>query len=194
MPGKTHRQRGDRAGAGARRTDAGEDPRPAGRAGRGRPVGSIKLTPEKRGLLIAAVEAGGTDHACARAAGIDTRTYRTWRAIAEGRHPTRKPTRDLIELFRQIDEAKARSRIRREMQVAEKHPREWLRYQAPSEPGLPGWTERVPDEPEADDATVYQPTPEEHAEIFRVLVESGAIPNPFDKEGTDEHEEPEEAD
>jgi len=40
-------------------------PGPGGTGGgRGRPPGRIKLPPEKRSLLIAAVEAGGTDHAC----------------------------------------------------------------------------------------------------------------------------------
>ncbi len=59
------------------------------------------------------------------------------------------------------------------MQVAEKDPRHWLRYRAPSEPGLPGWTERVPDESDPGAPAIYQPTPEELAETFRVLVESG---------------------
>src|SRR5437762_3228901 len=158
----------------------------------GRPAGKIKLKPQDKQLLVAAIEAGATDHAAARAAGIDPRTFRTYRQIAEGRHATRTPTRELVELFRDIDEAQACSRIRREVQVAEKHPREWLRFQAPSEPGLPGWTARMPEEPDADDAPAYQPTPAELAETFRVLVESGAIPNPFDKEADDEHEESQE--
>ena len=154
-----------------------------GRAGR--PPGSLKLTPEKKQLLLAAIESGGSDHAAARVAGIHPRTFRTYRQVAEGRHPTRKPTWDLLEFFREVDEAAARSRIRREMEVAERDPKHWLRYQAPSEPGLPGWTARVPDEKEEQIAPVYQPTPEELAEIFRVLVASGAIPNPFEKEEHD---------
>ncbi len=158
----------------------------------GRPPGTIKLTPENKQLLTAAVEAGATDHAAARAAGVDPRTYRSYRQIAEGRHPTRKPTRELLELFREVDEAAARSRIRREMQIAEKDPGRWLRYRARSEPGLPGWTEPLPDEPEPEAAPIYQPTPEELAETFRVLVESGAIPNPFTEEAVDdERDEPE---
>src|SRR6266516_6412012 len=108
-----------------RHRDTAKGPR-----GRGRPAGTIKLTPENRRLLLAAVEAGGTDHACARAAGIDPRTYRAWRAIAEGRHPTRRPTPELLELFRAIDEAEARSRIKREIDVANRDPKTWLRYRA----------------------------------------------------------------
>ena len=148
----------------------------------GRPPGSIKLAPENRQLLIAAIEAGASDHAAARVAGIDPRTFRGYRQIAEGRHPTRRPTGDLVELFSEVDEAAARARIRREMEVAERDPKHWLRYQAPSEPGLPGWTARVPDEQEENAAPFYEPSPEELAEIFRVLVESGAIPNPFEEE------------
>jgi hypothetical protein len=66
--------------------------------------------------------------------------------------------------------------------VAERDPKHWLRYQAPSEPGLPGWTARVPEETEDNAAPAYEPSPDELAEIFRVLVESGAIPNPFEEE------------
>jgi hypothetical protein len=147
---------------------------------RGRPPGRIKLTPEKHQLLLAAVEGGASDHTAARAAGIDPRTFRTYRQIAEGRHPTREPARELVELFRDIDEAKARGRILREMEVAQNDAKHWLRFQAPSEPGLPGWTARVPDEPDQDEAApIYLPTPEELSEIFRVLISSGAIPDPF---------------
>jgi hypothetical protein len=156
---------------------------PTGHRRRGRPAGTTKLTTEGRQLLIAAIEAGASDHAAARVAGIDPRTFRTYRQIAEGRHATRQPTRELIELFREIDEAAARCRVRREMEVAERDPKHWLRYQAPSEPGLPGWTTRVPDGSEEASVAVYKPSPEELAEVFRILVESGAIPNPFAKEG-----------
>jgi hypothetical protein len=143
--------------------------------GPGRPPGSLKITSEGRQLLLAAVEAGGSDHAAARAAHIDPRTFRTYRRIAEGRHPTRTPTPDLLELFREIDEAAARSRIRREIAVAEKDPKHWLRYQAPSEPGLPGWTERVPEDQEEQIVPVYSPTPEEFAETLRALAEATGV-------------------
>lgn len=141
---------------------------------RGRPAGSIKLPPDKRRLLIVAVEAGGTDHACARAAGVDPRTYRSWRAIAEGRHATRKPTPELVELFREIDEAQARSRIKREIDVANKDPKTWLRYRAPSRPGLDGWTAPVPEE-SAEDESVYSPTPEEFSQLLRALVDATGL-------------------
>jgi transposase len=155
-------------------TAAGAHPRRAGKA-RGRPTGSIKLSPQSKALLIAAVEAGGTDHACARAAGVDPRTYRTWRAIAEGRHPTRKPTPELVALFREIDEAEARSRIKREIDVANRDPKTWLRYRAPSRPGLDGWTAPVPEDGPEDASPVYVPTPEEFALALRALVEATGL-------------------
>jgi hypothetical protein len=144
---------------------------------RGRPPGSISLTPEKHQLLIAAVEAGASDHAAAQAAGIDPRTFRDWRARAEGRHPTRKPTPQLAELFREIDEAGARARISREIVVADRDPKHWLRYKARSKPGLDGWTEPVPEEADAGAAPVYVPTPEEFELIVRALAEAIA-PSP----------------
>ena len=141
----------------------------------GRPLGSIKLTPERRSMLIAAVEAGGTDHACARAAGIDPRTYRGWRAIAEGKDPSRQPTRELVALFREIDEAQARSRIRREIDVADRDPKHWLRYRAASKPGLDGWTAPLPETAEGDQQPVYAPSPEEFAQTLRVLAEATGL-------------------
>jgi len=152
---------------------------------RGRPVGTIKLTPEMRLLLVTAIESGASDHAAARAAGIDPRTFRSYREIVEGRHPTRRPDRYLIELFKDIEEARARARIRREIELAQRDPKHWLRYQAPSLPGLPGWTAPVPEEPEESGVQPpYAPTPEELAAIVRIWIESGAIPNPFAEEAT----------
>lgn len=139
---------------------------------RGRPQGSISLTPEKRHLLIAAVEAGASDHAAAQAAGIDPRTFRDWRARAEGRHRTRKSTPQLIELFREIDEAAARARISREIVVADRDPKHWLRYKARSKPGLDGWTEPLPEEADEDHAPVYVSTPEEFEQTIRALAEA----------------------
>lgn len=154
---------------------AGEEPNPTGPTRRGRPAGSIKLTADKKRLLIAAVEAGGTDHTCARAAGIDPRTYRAWRAMAEGRHPTRKSTPQLVELFREIDEAEARSRIKREIDVANRDPKTWLRFRAPSRPGLDGWTAPVPADGAEDAPVVFEPTPEEFAQTLLALVEATGL-------------------
>ena len=149
-------------------------PRPKKAARRGRPPGSIKLPPDKRQLLLAAVEAGGSDHRCARAAGIDPRTFRTWRQIAEGRHPTRKPTKELVEIFREIDEAAARATIRQEIKVAQTDPKHWLRYRARSQPGLDGWTEPVPEEPGAQDP-IHAMSADELQQVVSTLLVSGAV-------------------
>ena len=137
---------------------------------RGRPPG-IKLKPDQRRLLVAAVEAGASDHAAAQAAGIDPRTFRDWRARVEGRHPTRKATPDLVQLFREIDESAARARVSREIDVADRDPKHWLRYKARSKPGLEGWSEPVPDEAE-DLAPIYTPSTEEFEAAVRVLAEA----------------------
>lgn len=143
-------------------------------ARRGRPPGTIKLPPDKRQLLLVAVESGGSDHRCARVAGIDPRTFRTWRQIAEGRHPTRRPTRELVELFREIDEAAARATIRQEIKVAEKDPKHWLRFRARSQPGLDGWTDPVPDESDTQ-APVASLTVGELQEVVVTLIASRAV-------------------
>lgn len=149
----------------------------AGKRRPGRPPGSIKLSPEKRRLLLTAVESGGSDHRCARVAGIDPRTYRTWRQIAEGRHPTRKPTKELIELFREIDEAGARATIRQEIKVAQTDPKHWLRYKARSQPGLDGWTDPVPEEVDAE-PTVVVLSREELQQVVVTLIASGGVELP----------------
>jgi len=150
---------------------------------RGRPAGSIRiLTAEERSLLLSAIENGASDHAAARMIEMDSRTFRRHRRIAEGREPGHTPTPYLQQLFTEIDAAKARARVRRELEVASRFPKDWLRHQAPSEPGLPGWTARVPDEAEEDSTPIYAPTPDEMAETIRVLINSGAVPDPYAKE------------
>ena len=143
-------------------------------ARRGRPPGTIKLPPDKRQLLLVAVESGGSDHRCARVAGIDPRTFRSWRQIAEGRHPTRKPTKELVDLFREIDEAAARATIRQEIKVAESDPKHWLRFRARSQPGLDGWTDPVPEDSDTQ-APVVSMTADELREVVVTLIVSRAV-------------------
>jgi hypothetical protein len=157
---------------------------------RGRPAGSIRiLTAQERGLVLSAIEGGAADHAAARMIEMDSRTFRRHRRIAEGRDPDHAPTPYLTQLFTEIDAAKARARVRRELEVAARFPKDWLRHQAPSEPGLPGWTARVPEEPEEASTPIYAPTREEMAETIRILIQSGAVPDPFAKEMDDDREE-----
>jgi len=76
----------------------------------------------------------------------------------------RRPMKTLVGLFREIDEAAARARIRQEMAVANKDPKHWLRYQAPSKPGLDGWTTPVPEEHEEVAPTYPECTCASHKE------------------------------
>lgn len=152
---------------------AKEDGAPARRR-RGRPPG-IKLSPEQRRVLLSAIDAGASDHVAARLTGIDPRTFRDWRARAEGRHPTRKPTPELVELFEEIGQAKARARMRREVEVADRDPKYWLRYMARSLPGLDGWTEPVPEPDERAGPEIHLPTRQELEDMVRVLAQSLGI-------------------
>ena len=113
---------------------------------------------------------------------MDSRTFRRHRRIAEGRDPEHPPTTYLKQLFTEIDAANARARVRQELQVATRYPKDWLRHRAPSEPGLPGWTAPVPDETDEAATPIYAPTPEEMAQTIRILIQSGAVPDPFAKE------------
>lgn len=143
---------------------------------RGRPVGSVKLTPEIERTIVAYIEAGAFDYVAAEAAGVDERTFRDWIARGEGRHPTRRTTPELAAFATAAREARARARVSREIVVADKDPRFWLSHAARSKPGREGWTEPIEAPLEdASDATSFEPSAEELAETFRVLIDSGVI-------------------
>ena len=143
----------------------------------GRPVRGTRLTEDQKRLIIAAIEAGATDYVAAEAAGISPRTLRDLRARAEGRHATRRSTPELKAFFEQLDETIARARMRQEIEVAKSDPKHWLKYRARSRPGLEGWTEPVPEMPEATDAQRL-PTKEELQVVVSTLIESGAVVSP----------------
>ena len=159
----------------SRRTESPNRPRKPGR-----PKGSIRrLTDHERRLLLSAIESGATDHAAARMIDIDPRTFRRWRRIADGGDPDREPDEYLTTLFKEIEAAKARARVKGELEVARRDPKYWLRHQAPSQPGLPGWTAPIEEEPDDDAKPIYAPTVEEIAETIHILINSGAVPSPF---------------
>lgn len=144
-----------------------------GKAAKGRPPG-INLSDEQRHLIISAVEAGATDYVAAQAAGLSPRTFRELRQRAEGRHPTRGRLPDLAELLGRIDEARARARLKREIVVADSDPKHWLRFQGRSQPGLDGWSDPVPEEPERQDPA-HVLNVDELEQIVSTLVLSGAV-------------------
>jgi hypothetical protein len=137
----------------------------------------MRLSDDQKRLIIAAIEAGATDYVAAEAAGISPRTLRDLRARAEGRHPTRPSTPELTEFFARVDETIARARMHQEIEVAKSDPKHWLKYRARSKPGLEGWTDPVPEVPEADQ-TQLLPTAEEIQLVVSTLIESKAVVSP----------------
>jgi hypothetical protein len=155
-------------GPAARTRSGGKASRPR----KGRPPGAALTEDQKRTILIY-VEAGGTDHRAAQAAGIAPRTFRELRQRAEGRHPTRRRLPELVEFFGLVDQARARATLKREIQVADSDPKFWLTKQAPSKPGLDGWTPHIPDAPGVDEVRV--PTEQEQRGVIDALVSTGAV-------------------
>jgi hypothetical protein len=142
---------------------------------RGRPVGSVKLTPDVERTILSYVEAGSFDYVAAEAAGIDGRTFRDWVARGEARHPTRRRTPQLAAFARAVREARARARASREIIVADRDPKFWLQHAARSKPGREGWSEPVDEAFAETAAPSFEPSPKELTEIVKVLMEAGAI-------------------
>ncbi len=146
---------------------------------RGRPTGSVKLTPELHRMIVSYIEAGAWDYVAAEAAGVPARTFRDWMARGEGRHPTRRRTGELSSFAHDVAEARARARAAREIELADHEPKFWLTHAARSKPGREGWSEPVPDEEVgAPGGLFYEPTPEQAAETLRILLDAGAIELP----------------
>jgi hypothetical protein len=150
-------------------------PKRRSKASKGRPRG-IRFSEEQRQLILGAIERGATPHAAAQAAGIKARTFRELHQRAEGRHPTRGPLPELAAFFRQVDEATARARIKREIEIAESDPKHWLKHQARSRPGLDGWTEPVPEANEVP--ALHVATIEEIEGAVGELLAAGVISAP----------------
>jgi hypothetical protein len=149
-----------------------------GRKARGRPSGSVMLTPEIERTILSYIEAGAWDYIAAEAAGIGERTFHDWMARGEGLHATRAKTPALSAFARRVREAKARSRAAREIEVARADPKFWLTHEARSKPRREGWTEPVPDQSDAPQLVSYVPTAEEAAKTLQMLVEAGVIEVP----------------
>jgi hypothetical protein len=145
---------------------------------RGRPPGSVKLTPELQRIIVAFVEAGAFDYVAAEAAGIDERTFRDWIARGEGRHPTRGKTPQLASLASAVREARAKARASREIIVADRDPKFWLQHAARSKPGREGWSEPIDAVADAAESSAYAPDQQELAEIVAVLTEAGVLALP----------------
>src|SRR3954451_6911633 len=105
----------------------------AGSSRRGRPVGSISLTPERQAKIIEFIRAGVADHVAAETAGVPGRTFREWIARGEGRSP-RRSTPKLRAFAEDVRTAKAEARISAEARVFREKPAIWLARAARSRP------------------------------------------------------------
>jgi hypothetical protein len=108
---------------------------------RGRPPGSISLTPEIQLTIVAYIRAGAFAHVAAQAAGVPPRTFFDWMARGESRHPTRRPTRKLRAFAQAVRRAQAEARIGAEVRVYKENPARWLSYAARSTSDQDGWSE-----------------------------------------------------
>jgi hypothetical protein len=194
---KTVRRSPGRAAA-ERHTDAGPTP-PARRAGR--PLGATALRAPVRRRIVGLVRAGFLVPTAARVAGINSRTFRDLRQRAEGRHPTRPPTRELEAFFAELDEANAEAQGRLELATSKRNPERWLRANARTgfDPDSP-WADPpatatadpqvpVPAEPPAP--MVHGTASEEDvATVLDILIETGAMDHLFEVvEETECHDE-----
>lgn len=114
-------------------------PKPPGRR-RGRPAGSVSLTPEIQARIVEMIRGGTFDYIAAEAVGISQRTLREWIQRGEGEHPTRPPTRKLRAFATEVRRAKAEARAAAEIRVFRDNAPRWLSYQGRTKPGREGWT------------------------------------------------------
>jgi hypothetical protein len=116
---------------------------------RGRPPGTVSLTPEIQERILELIRAGVYDFIAAEAVGISERTLREWIQRGEGLHPTRPATRKLRRFAREFRQAKAEARASAEIRVYRDNPVRWLSYVGRAKPGREGWTH--PPETQAPD-------------------------------------------
>jgi transposase-like protein len=107
---------------------------------RGRPPGSVSLTPEIQATIVGLIREGVFPYGAASIAGISRRTLDDWIARGEGRHPTRPSTPKLRAFAREVRIARALVRIDAETRVYREKPKMWLRNSARSTQHDDGWT------------------------------------------------------
>jgi len=133
----------------------------------------------------------------AQAAGISPRTYRDWKERAEGRHPTREATEELVQLFEEIGQARALFRVRMEIEIGRTDPKHWLKYNARTTAEEPGWTDPPVEPPSPAEPAASPPThvchdmatAEEAEAVMQILWDAGAIGFEDDDEEEEEEED-----
>jgi hypothetical protein len=116
---------------------------------KGRPPGSVALTPKIAETIINCIRAGIFDFVAAEMAGISDRTFRDWMSRGAGTHPTRPSTRKLRVFYEAVRQAKAQARAALEARVYQENPTVWLTRAARSKVDRDGWTDHPPDPMEA---------------------------------------------
>jgi hypothetical protein len=146
---------------------------------RGRPPGSVSLTPEIQERIVSLIRAGVFDHVAAQTAGIAPRTFYDWVARGEDRHPSRPPTRKLRAFAVAVRTAQAEARAVAESRVFQERPALWLSRAARTASDLPGWTE--PKEEPATEGTledwIRRLDEEGEAEAIRASREGCSVEN-----------------
>ena len=107
---------------------------------RGRPKGSVSLTPKKRELILACLRAGALLSEAADVAQISPRTLREWIARGEGRS-SRPQTPKLKGFAAEARQAMAEPRVAAAAHAHKQSPTWWLTHAARSSPDREGWTE-----------------------------------------------------
>ena len=149
---------------------------------RGRPKGSVSLTPEIADQIVALVQAGSFGYVAARAVGVPARTFHDWMARGRGEHPTRSSTPKLGDFAKRVDTAEAISRVGVETRIREIDPKHWLRYAARSKPGEEGWSDPARGSDASPGASLAHLSEDELASemerLESVLIEAGELTTP----------------
>ena len=97
----------------------------------------LTLNPQIRQQIVAFIRAGSFDWVAARANGVPAPTFFRWMERGEQGEP------EFSEFWTDVQNARAESRLAREVDVARKEPLAWLRLgPGRDRPGEPGWTDR----------------------------------------------------
>ncbi len=128
----------------------------------------LRLTPQLRGQIVAAIRAGGYPHVAAEAWAIPRAVFDDWVRRGSG-----KAARDPYLTFAaEVRTAHAQARLRAEMEVFTDDPKVWLEH-GPGREGAdnPGWTVSVKPADPATEARNALLDPE-LMRLFRILTEA----------------------
>ncbi len=98
---------------------------------RGRPPGSVTLTPERADQVMALVRGGASIRSAAQATGIPLRTLQGW--LARGSGTSKEPSTPKLRRFAEaVTKARAEAHVSAEVRVHQDQPGRWLHDQIAS--------------------------------------------------------------